>query len=439
MAAILEQTDTLVARYEALAASLGNAQPHGIRSLRADGLARFAQLGFPTTRNEQWRYTSIAPIARTPFVIAGPATVDLGAFEHVLIDGAAAQLVFVNGRFAKDLSTVAASEGVTSGALTDFYSHPSVGAHLGRVADAGRHFVALNAALVNDGAFLEIAPGTVIESPIHLLFLSTRGSADAPHIANVRNLIVVGTSAHVSIVETYAGDEGATYFTNAVTELVIGENATVDHSKVQRESEAAYHVGSLHVAQERTSRLASHSVSLGGAIVRSDVDTVLAGEGAGCVLNGLYLVRGQQHVDHHTLIDHAKPHCDSQEFYKGILDERSRGVFDGRILVRKDAQKTNSGQVNKNLLLSGEAMVDTKPQLEIYADDVKCTHGSTIGQLDEKSIFYLRSRGIGLDEARHLLTHAFASEVLDRLRVPAIRAQIEAVLLERLGSLRGDR
>jgi FeS assembly protein SufD len=215
---------------------------------------------------------------------------------------------------------------------------------------------------------------------------------------------------------------------------VIGENATVDHSKMQRESESAFHVGSLHVAQERSSQLTTHSISLGGAIVRSDIDTALGGEGSGCVLNGLYLVRGQQHVDQHTFIDHARAHCDSHELYKGILDGKSRGVFDGRIVVQKDAQKTNSGQVNRNLLLSSDAIIDTKPQLEIHADDVKCTHGSTIGQLDESSIFYLRSRGIGLEEARQMLTYAFASEVLDRIKVPSIRTQLEAVLLERLGT-----
>lgn len=433
MAAILEEKDTNVARYEALAASLGDGQPPAVRALRAEALARFAELGFPSTRHEQWRYTSVASIAKTPFGLAPEATADLGAYAHVRIDDAAVQMVFVNGRFVRDLSTAKPVDGVTFAPLAESLTHPSVVAHLGRVADASkRHFAALNTALLNDGAFVEVAPGTRLEAPIHLLFISTAGPA--PHIANVRNLIVAGRNSEVRVVETYAGEQGASYFTNSVTELVLGENSNVDHSKVQRESEAAYHVGSLHVSQARTSQLASHSISLGGAIVRSDIDTILDGEGAGCVLNGLYLVRGQQHVDHHTLIDHAKPHCDSQEFYKGILDDKSRGVFDGRIVVRKDAQKTNSGQVNKNLLLSADAIVDAKPQLEIFADDVKCTHGSTIGQLDEKAIFYLRSRAIGLDDARNLLTFAFASEVVERLKVPAIRTQLEAVLLERLGA-----
>lgn len=435
MAAILEQTDTNFARYEALAASLDDGQPAPVRALRSEALARFGQLGFPTTRNEQWRYTNVAPIAKTPFGFPASATADLAAYAHVLLDDAAAQLVFVNGRFSRELSAAASVEGVTFAPLAESFSHPTVAQHLGRVADASnRHFAALNTALLNDGAFLEIAPSTRLETPIHLLFISTAESE--PHIANVRNLIVAGRSAEVRIVETYAGEPGAVYFTNTVTELVLGENANVDHSKVQRESEAAYHVGSLHVSQDRTSQLTSHSISLGGALVRSDIDTILDGEGAGCELNGLYLVRGRQHVDHHTLIDHAKPHCDSHEFYKGILDDSSRGVFDGRIVVRKDAQKTNSGQVNRNLLLSGDAMIDAKPQLEIFADDVKCTHGSTIGQLDETAIFYLRSRAIGLEEARNILTYAFASEVLERLKVKAIRTQLASVLLERLGGAR---
>jgi Fe-S cluster assembly protein SufD len=256
-------------------------------------------------------------------------------------------------------------------------------------------------------------------------------------MSHPRNLILAGEASQAAIVEVYAGDAGGNYFTNAVTELLAGETAVIEHYKLQQESQEAFHVATLQVRQQRSSNFAAHSVSLGGALVRNNVNAVLDGDGAQCTLNGLYLAGGRQHVDTHTVLDHAKPHCGSREYYKGILDGRSSAVFNGGIVVRKDAQKTDAIQSNKNLLLSKDAVINTKPQLQIWADDVRCTHGATIGQLDSEALFYLRSRGIGHDEARHLLTFAFANDVLGRMKLEELRAHLERQMFARL-SKRSD-
>jgi Fe-S cluster assembly protein SufD len=251
-------------------------------------------------------------------------------------------------------------------------------------------------------------------------------------VCHPRNLIVIGRGGQATIVENYLGVEGELYFTNAVTEIVVGENGVGEHYKVQREGGKAFHIATLQACLERNSNFSSHSISLGGALVRNEVNAVLDGEGGECTLNGLYMVGGGQHVDNHTRIDHVKAHCNSRELYKGVLDGKSRGVFSGKIYVHEGAEKTDAKQTNKNLLLSEDAVINTKPQLEIYADDVKCTHGTTIGQLDQEAIFYLRSRGIDLEAARGLLTYAFASEMIGRIKVEPVRAQLEHLLLARL-------
>ncbi|PYV41246.1 MAG: Fe-S cluster assembly protein SufD, partial [Acidobacteria bacterium] len=261
---------------------------------------------------------------------------------------------------------------------------------------------------------------TIVEEPIHLLFIAT--ASGEPQVSHPRNLIVAGANTQAKIVESYVGLDNAVYFTNAVTEIVAGENSVIDHYKLQRESVHAFHVATLQIQQARSTSFSTHSISM----------AVLDGEGCESLLNGLYLVMGQQHVDNHTKIDHAKPHGSSRELYKGILDEKARGVFNGRIIVRPGAQKTDSKQTNKNLLLSEEALVNTNPQLEIYADDVKCTHGATIGQLSADALFYLRSRGISLETARNLLTYAFASDITGRIKIEPIRRELENVLFSRL-------
>ena len=288
--------------------------------------------------------------------------------------------------------------------------------------------MALNTANFQDGLLIRIAKGAVIEQPIHLLFESSANGK--PTVSHPRTLILAGADSHATIVETYQGSGGA-YFTNAVTELVAGDNAVIDHYKLQTESQQAFHVATLQVQVGRGANFRSHSISFGGALVRNDINAVLS-EGCECTLNGLYLVSGEQHIDNHTTIDHAKPHAASHELYKGILDGHSSAVFSGKILVRKDAQKTDAKQTNKNLVLSEEAVINTKPELQIHADDVRCTHGATIGQLDPEAIFYLQSRGIGLAEARNLLIFAFARDIVDRIKVAPLREELERTLLEKL-------
>ncbi len=386
----------------------------GLAEVRAEARRRFEQLGFPTRKNEDWKYTNVAPIARTVFASPNGARAlpadPLSALE-------ADRLVFVNGRYRRDLSSVELC--------------PAPAGHLARYAAFNaQSFVALNTASFEDTAYVEIPAGRVLERPVYVLHLSA-GQTTASH---PRTLIVAGKGAQADLVELYAGT-GAGYFTNAVTEIEIGEGAVVNHYKLQTEAPDAYHVATVQAHQERVSVWNSYSISLGGLLVRNDINSVLAGEGCECTLNGLFLTGGEQHVDNHTALDHASPHCSSREYYRGILAGRSTGVFNGKILVRKDAQKTDAIQSNKNLLLSPDASINTKPQLEILADDVRCTHGATVGQLDADALFYMRSRGIGGEDARHLLTVAFASDVLDRVRLEPLRARLEELVRNRLESL----
>ena len=390
-----------------------------LQSLRERAFERFTSLGFPTTRDEEWRFTNVAPIARATFGPAEPAAAALPA----MLDFPAVRLVFVNGRFAAELSSRDLPAGVTVRPLAAAESH------LGRYASFEQHaFVALNTAFIEEGVFLEVARGAVVAQPIYLVFLS---AGDAPAISHPRNLAIIGSQAQVSIVESFLGASDQKYFTNAVTEIVADDGAIVDHYKVQQEGAQAFHMASMHVQLGRDANFTSHSISLGGALVRNDITGVLS-EGCECTLNGFYHVTGTQHVDNHTTIDHAKPHGTSHELYKGILDGKSTAVFNGKILVRKDAQKTDAKQTNKNLVLSEDATINTKPELQIFADDVRCTHGATIGQIDPESVFYLQSRGIGKEDARSMLTLAFARDILDRVKVEPLRDRLEQLVMERL-------
>jgi Fe-S cluster assembly protein SufD len=398
---------------------------------------RFRELGFPTTRHEEWRFTNVAPIARTAFVLAGPdgsapSAADLVADTVLQSDWP--RLVFINGHFAAELSTrgnlppevrtdsLAAALGRDAGAVRE---------HLARYARYEEHtFTALNTAFMADGAFVHVPKGICLEHPIEMLFISSAG-AD-PIVCHPRNLILAEPGSRAVIIERFAGLGGGVSFTNTVTEMVAGENAAIDHYKVAQEPSQAYHVGTTHVHQARDSNVASHTVTTGGALVRNDITAVLDGEGGDCTLNGLYLVSGRRHVDNHLRVEHAKPHCDSREFFKGILQDQAKAVFTGRIVVHKDAQKTDAKQTNMNLLLSEDAQVDTKPQLEIFADDVKCTHGATIGQIDEDAVFYLRCRGIDEAAARGVLVYAFAEESLQRIGPEPLRGQLREVLFDRL-------
>jgi Fe-S cluster assembly protein SufD len=415
--------------------------PPAVRPLRTAAIERFARLGFPTTRMEAWKYTSLAELAKIPFKPAAAEhkvldrpTFEMMPLEKMPLSGLdSIKLVFVNGRFDGRLSSAIPS-GLGIGSLAEGLSSgpPNLQAHLGRHASyEDNGLVALSTAFIEDGAFIDIPSGSVLAKPIQLLFVST-GDAEQPVVTHPRILVVTGHNVEATVIETYVGLTGGLYFTNSVSEIVVGENSIVDHYKVQKESEGSFHLATIQVSQDRSSIFCSHSFSLGGGLVRNDVNVVLDGEGAECTLDGLYLETADQHVDNHTLIDHAKSHCSSRELYKGILDGKSTGVFNGSVIVRKDAQKTDARQTNKNLLLSGTAEINTKPQLEIYADDVKCSHGATIGQLDQESIFYLRSRGIPYDEARKLLTYAFSNEILLRIKDEQLRAELEKTVFSAL-------
>jgi len=347
-------------------------------------------------------------------------------------------VVVVNGRFSPELSrTAGLPAGMKFGSLATAATEQAdvVGRYLGQLADPNaRAFAALNTAFTHDGAFLLVPDGVVFERPLQILFVSVNDgpASQAATMSHPRTLIVAGDRSQVQIVETYVSAPGQKHFTNAVTEVVAGENAVVDHYKVEQESTDAFHIASMHIHAARGSNVSTHAFTLGGRIVRNDIVAVLDGEGAECTLNGLYLADGERLVDTHTTIDHAKPHCPSHEVYKGILGGRARAVFNGKIIVRIDAQKTDAKQTNRALLLSDNATINTKPQLEIFADDVKCTHGAAIGQLDEDAIFYLRARGLTFLEARDMLIHAFAGEILDRVKIEPLKAALEIELYAQL-------
>jgi len=427
-----------VADFASLDKEFYGSEPDWLRRLRATALARFQEVGFPTLKEEMWRHTNVAPIAKQRFVPAVRSEGDglspdrLRPARFSQFEGS--ELVFVNGRYAARLSALKdVPPGVRVGSLAKMLAWDAKGVepYLGKYARVDANpFVALNTAFVQDGAFVHVPKGVVVEHPIHLLFVSTYHPT--PAVAYPRNLIVVDEGAHATVTESYVGLDEGVYFTNPVTEAVVGPSAHLDHYKLQRESEKAFHVGALQVHQERASVVSDNSLSFGGAIVRNDVKTWFAGEGAEVALYGLYATHGTQHMDSHTLIDHAAPACTSRELYKGILDGHSRGVFYGNIVVHKDAQKTNAMQTNKNLLLSKDALADSIPGLQILANDVKCKHGSTTGQLDEGAIFYLRSRGIDPEAARAMLTYAFVREVVDQVKVAAMHAILSIQLASRL-------
>lgn len=406
-----------------------------LRRLRQAAIDHFAELGFPAYDLEDWKFTSVAPIAKVPFQPAPPdsSLTQAKLAQLPLADLGCPRIVFVNGWFRQDLSSLdalpaGARVASLAAALDEDSDAPLLEEHLARYARYEDHaFVALNTAFLRDGAFVAIPKGAVVEKPIQLLFVSA--AAGQPSVVHPRNLILVARDAQASFIETYLSLSDAAGFTNAVTEIVAGENAVVEHYRIQQENPRAFHIATVQIYQDRSSSFTSHNISLGAALARNDVNTVLDAEGAECTLNGLYMADGERHVDNHTSLDHAKPHCSSREVYKGILDGKATAVFNGKIIVRKDAQKTDAKQTNKNLLLSPDSTINTKPQLEIYADDVKCTHGATIGQLGEELIFYLRSRGIGLNEARSLLTYAFASDVTARMKWEPVRARLDELLL----------
>jgi Fe-S cluster assembly protein SufD len=424
--------ESFVSEFARHAASLPGARVPWIAKLRRDALERFAQQDLPTNRDEDWKYTSVGAIAKRVFAVAPPSAAADGvdADSVASVSENAHRLVFVDGRYAPSLSRIGPlPAGVTLRSLAETLERAPE--RLAPFLGVDRYqtiFAALNTAFAVDGVHLDLPRGAVVSEPIHAVFLST-----LPDVAvQPRNVIVAGDDAHATIVEHYVGRDGAATFTNALTQVFAGANARLAHYKVQQEGLRALHLAGIHASQARGSRLESHSIALGALLSRNDITTSFDAEGCEAELNGLFLASGRQHVDHHTRIDHAKPHGTSREHYKGVLNGASRGVFNGKVIVHPGAQKSNAHLANHNLLLARTAEIDTKPELRIDADDVKCAHGATVGQLDMEALFYLRTRGVDEALARSLLTYAFANDVIERIRLPSLHRGLEQVLLNRL-------
>lgn len=416
-------------------ARLQFSSPEWLNSVRQSALAAFRQTGFPTLRHEDWKYTDIRPILKGNFITTDAAANGISQ-DHIenlsfrKMD--CHELVFINGNFSSSLSSIDKLPG--DAVLTSIHDAMKnntafTQTYLDKYSNAEKNaFAALNTAFITDGACLHAPDNVLIEKPVHLLFLADASS----HVAHIRNLIVLGKNAKATVIETYAGTDEKEYFTNTITEVETGAGAALEHYKLQQEGLKGYHVGNLQASQQQDSRLESHSISLGGALVRNNIDSDLHEQGAHIIMNGLYMAAGRQHIDNHTCVNHSKPHTASEEYYRGVLDGQARGVFNGKVIVHKQAQKTDAHQSNANLLLSDKAEVDTKPELEIYADDVKCSHGATVGQLDENMLFYLRSRAIEAETAKSLLTFAFADEVINRIKFTPIRERLETKVVGKL-------
>lgn len=435
------EKDAYRAGFESLARSPeAGAEPAWLRERRAAAFARFVELGLPSPRDEAWRHTPTAALSRGRFEAAAPgARPDTSLLDALPRGkGGAPRLVLVNGRLSRELSrTDGAPAGVTLTSLRDALRERPADLEpwLARVADGtGPAFSQLNTALAADAAVVLVAPGAILAEPIRVEHL---GAGPAGTAAHSRTLLVAGRGSECRLVETFASADGSASLTNAVSELVLEDGAIVDRCKLQQEGKDALHVATLAVRLGRDARFFDHSLALGAALSRDDIDVRFCGEGGEASLDGLFVVDGRRVADTHSRIDHAKPHCSSRELYKGILDGQARGVFNGLVVVRPGAQKTDAWQMNKNLLLSPEALVHSTPQLEILADDVKCRHGSTTGQLDAAALFYLRSRGIGEAAARGLLTWAFASELVLRVKDEAVREAVSRRLRERLSAAPG--
>lgn len=408
--------------------------PAWVKERREQGAKRFAQVGYPTVRHEEWRFTNVSAIAEAKFADAtGSFAQAASLVQSVKVDGAL-RLAIVNGQFAAGLSDLSAMpKGLRIAGLRDGARDGSDGLeqHLAKVFNFDEHpFAALNTANLDDGVAVFITAGAVIETPIHIVVV-TGGDGKAV-VAHPRVLVVAGANSQVRIAHTFIGAQGDVYFNNAVAEVVVGEGAIVDYYTDQRESEQAFHIANIQAHVSARGVFASHAFSIGSRIQRHDIGIALKGEGADCTMNGVYLADGDRLMDTHTALDHAMPHCTSHELYKGILAGKAKAVFNGRIIVRIDAQKTDAKQTNRALLLSDDATINSNPQLEIFADDVKCTHGAAVGQLDEEAMFYLQARGLNRIEARDMLLHAFAGEVFDGVKIDGLREQIETTFFAAL-------
>ncbi len=427
--------------YRLLAKTREGQDPVWLANLRDKAGERFEALDFPTPHHEEWKYTNVAPILKTPFRqlldldLQDVTAASIAPFTYA--ETRRSQLVFVNGLYAPQLSDLSALPGgVTVCNLAQATGEAAKAVHTHLATQANHHdevFTALNTSSLGDGALVYIPNGQAVETPIHLLFLTTAKEAT---VAHPRVLIVAGAGAIATVVESYAAlpssEEAGVYFTNAVAEVIVQNGAVVTHYRLQQESEQAFHIATTQVYQERGSNYTSYAISLGGAIARHDLNVVLGDEGAETTIDGLYVVTGKQHCDNHTTIDHAHPHGTSHQVYKGILNDQGRAVFNGKVFVRKGALLTDAHQLNKNLLLSSQAHVDTKPQLEIFADDVKCSHGATVGQLEDEELFYLATRGLPPEHAQALLTYGFAEHIISKIKLQSVHAALDRAVLDKL-------
>jgi len=430
--------DPILEQFNRVAKRSADSEPNWLLPIRKAGLSKFSESGFPTQRSEDWRFTNTTQVAKLPFQLAEESKLE-NLTSDILDDATfgslgGIRLVFVNGFYSERLSdSHNNSNGIHVGTLSRGFETAAdlIKQHIGKCASNGDNSLEhLNAAFFQDGAFVHVPANVHVEEPIHLVFISTEEASGAT--IHLRNLVIAEPGARLTLTENYFSIKGASYVTNTFTNFVVRDSAFVEHIKFQDESLDAFHLATLHSDLGSASRYISHSFALGGRLSRNTIRSKLNGPGLECVFNGLYITRKDQVADHHMVIEHAQPNCASHEYFNGILDDQSKGVFHGRILVQPEAQKTDAKQTNKNILLSDSATVNTKPQLEIYADDVKCTHGATIGQLNEESIFYLRSRGIGQETARRMLIHSFAGEIIERVDYKPAREELDQLIWNRL-------
>ena len=406
--------------------------------VRNSAIDRFEQLGFPTVHEEEWKYTNLAPFAKQSFVPATRATsISLDAAQFVYAETRTAHLVVVNGFLSEELSVTTGLEGAIAidllTAVADARYNKIARSYLAR--NAGYHndgLAALNTAFLQSGLFLWLPKNVRVETPIQVTFVTDAEHADAASFP--RLLVVAEENSSATLIETFVSTRDEHYFTNAIAEVVLKDGARLEHYRMQRESDKAFHTSITAASLGRNASYNATSINLGGRLSRHDISVVLDHEGAECWVDGLYLAGSDQHTDTHSVIDHQQPHCTSHQLYKGILDGNARAVFNGKIFVREGAQKTDAMQTNKNLLLSQQARVDTKPQLEIYADDVKCAHGAAVGQIDQEELFYLQARGINPELGRSLLTYGFAEEVIGKIKIDSIRSQLDEIVLRQLNT-----
>lgn len=425
-----------VSTYESFEERLNGGANNPVHTIRRDAIERFGNLEFPTMKHEQWKYTNVAPLLKHRFSIPDetiPDTINEELKPYVFDTEKYHTMVFVNGLYQEHLSVIH-DEGTSlqlkplAKAITEQPEHTH--RYLAKVVPYSVNiFSALSTAFIQDGVYLYVRDNYVAKKPIQIVYYTT---SDKEVITTPRNLFVLGKNAQVEIVETYAGKIDSTYFTNAVTEGHVGENAQLEHVKIQYEDRKAYHISNTEVEIEKYARYNTYNVNFGGSLVRNDMNSRFNDTDANTTMNGLIILHGDQHIDNHTLIDHAKAQCESFQKYKAVLHDSAKGVFNGKVLVRPDAQKTNAFQENKTLLLSDNAIMDSKPELEIFADDVKCSHGATIGELDEESIFYLRSRGIGEELAKATLINAFADDIIMTIKNDEVRGRLEELIHQKL-------